>query len=64
MPAISAGIFGYPRAEACRIIVAACQEWLDRRPGLISEVRLVAFDEEAADDFRRALETESKLKHR
>lgn len=58
MPAISAGIFGYPRAEACRIIVASCQEWLERRPGLISEVRLVAFDEEAAADFRNALETD------
>lgn len=59
MPAISAGIFGYPRAEACRVIVAATQRWLDRRPGLISEVRLVGFDPEVADDFRRALNTPS-----
>jgi len=59
MPAISAGVFGYPRAEACRVIVGACRKWLDRRPGLISEVRLVGFDPEAVDDFRRALDSQS-----
>jgi putative ATPase len=56
LPAISAGIFGYPRAAACRVIVDACREWLERRPGLVSEVRLVGYDEEAAADFRVALE--------
>ena len=56
LPAISAGVFGYPRAEACRVIVAACRTWLDQRPGLISDVRLVGFDQELAEDFRRALE--------
>ena len=55
LPAISAGIFGYPRADACQVIAAACREWLDRRPGLISEIRLVAFDSEVADEFRQAL---------
>ena len=56
MPAISAGIFGYPLTEASRIIVDAARTWLDRRPGLISEVRLVGYDEEAAEEFRRALQ--------
>jgi putative ATPase len=55
LPAISAGIFGYPRAEACQVIVTACRKWLDRRPGLISEIRLVGFDSEIADEFQRAL---------
>lgn len=55
LPAISAGIFGYPLTEACEVIVAACREWLDRRPGLLSEVRLVGYDEDAAAHFRRAL---------
>lgn len=55
LPAISAGIFGYPRAEACEVIVTACRDWLDRRPGLLSEVRLVGYDEAAAEDFRRAM---------
>lgn len=58
IPAISAGTFGYPRAEACQVIVAASRKWLDRRPGLISEVRLVAFDQDLADDFRRALDAD------
>ena len=56
MPAISAGIFGYPLAEASRTIVDAARTWLDRRPGLISEVRLVGYDAEAAEEFRRALQ--------
>jgi O-acetyl-ADP-ribose deacetylase len=58
LPAISAGIFGYPRAEACQVIVAAARRWLDRRPGLISEIRLVAFDRDVADQFRNALEAD------
>jgi len=56
LPAISAGIFGYPRAEACRVIAAAARSWLDRRPGLISEIRLVAYDHEVAGLFKKALE--------
>lgn len=55
LPAISAGTYGYPRAEACAVIVSACREWLDRRPGLLSEVRLVGYDDDAAEDFRLAL---------
>lgn len=56
MPAISAGTFGYPRAEACRVIADACRGWLDSHPGLIAAVRLVGFDSATADDFRRALD--------
>jgi O-acetyl-ADP-ribose deacetylase (regulator of RNase III) len=54
-PAISAGIFGYPREEACRVIVGACRKWMSERPGVISRVSLVGFDSDAAADFRRAL---------
>jgi O-acetyl-ADP-ribose deacetylase (regulator of RNase III) len=60
LPAISAGIFGYPRAEACQVIVAASRQWLDRRPGLISEIRLVAVDQDVADQFRKALEQDQE----
>ena len=49
-------LFGYPLTEASRIIVDAARAWLDRRPGLISEVRLVGYDEEAAEAFRQALQ--------
>jgi len=58
LPAISAGIFGYPRAEACQVIVAASRKWLDRRPGLISEIRLVGYGQDLADQFRVALDAE------
>ena len=58
LPAISAGIFGYPRAEACQVIVAATRKWLDRRPGLISEIRLVGYDQDIADQFRQALDAD------
>jgi putative ATPase len=58
LPAISAGTFGYPRTEACAVIVSTCREWLDRRPGLLSEIRLIGFDEAAVEDFEKALEAE------
>jgi O-acetyl-ADP-ribose deacetylase (regulator of RNase III) len=56
IPAISAGIYGYPTEEACRIIVHASDTWL-ADGGRIDEIRLVAFDGETADHFRRALRT-------
>jgi O-acetyl-ADP-ribose deacetylase (regulator of RNase III) len=58
LPAISAGIFGYPRADACEVIVTACRDWLDRRPGILSEVRFVGYDEAAAEDFRKAVNSQ------
>ncbi len=56
LPTISAGIYGYPPAEACRVIVHASDTWL-ADGGRIDEIRLVAFDGETADHFRRALRT-------
>ena len=55
MPAISAGIFGYPRAEACAVIVRTVCDWLEANPGAIDRVLLVGYDEAAANDFRAAL---------
>ncbi len=43
-PAISTGIYGYPRREAAEIAVSTLQSMADRSP--VSLVRLVAFDEE------------------
>ncbi|MEN8234105.1 MAG: macro domain-containing protein [Actinomycetota bacterium] len=54
MPAISAGIYGYPPADACRVIVGVVSAWLDA-DGVIDEIRLVAFGADMADHFRRAL---------
>lgn len=54
LPAISAGIYGYPLADACRVIVDAVRDWLDDG-GAIRDIRLVAFDERTAEQFRLAL---------
>ena len=51
-PAISTGIYGYPREEACRIAVDAVRS----TPTAVEEVRLVAFDAGTAAAYRHLLE--------
>ncbi|HSK96191.1 MAG TPA: macro domain-containing protein [Euzebyales bacterium] len=55
LPAISAGIFGYPPAEATQVIAAACADWLAARPGTVDAVLLVGYDRAAAGLFADAL---------
>ncbi|HKZ19633.1 MAG TPA: macro domain-containing protein [Acidimicrobiia bacterium] len=55
MPAISAGIFGYPRPEACQVIVRAIRDWLTADATAFDQVLLVGLDEAAASDFENAL---------
>ena len=55
MPAISAGIFGYPRAEATRVIVNAVRHWETAHPAALDEVVLVGYDAASASDFQDAL---------
>ncbi|MGH8912230.1 MAG: macro domain-containing protein [Acidimicrobiia bacterium] len=55
MPAISAGIFGYPRPEATQVIVDTIREWASGNPDRMRSVLLVGFDEASAADFRAAL---------
>jgi O-acetyl-ADP-ribose deacetylase (regulator of RNase III) len=50
LPAISSGIYGYPPAEAGRIIAEECDAWL-AGGGALAEVRLVAYDAVAARHF-------------
>ncbi len=54
LPAISAGIFGYPLGDATSTIAAACADWARRHEGL-EEIRLIGFDAAAADAFRAGL---------
>lgn len=54
-PAISAGIFGYPRAEATRIIADEVVSWVMQHPEALGEVRLVGFDPATAEDFAQGL---------
>ena len=54
-PAISAGIYGYPMAEAAAVLGDEVVRWVDRHPGALDEVRLVGFNEEAAEHLRTGL---------
>jgi putative ATPase len=57
IPAISAGVFGYPRDEASGVIGGSVIEWLEEHPGTpVHEIRLVGYDRAAARDFAAALE--------
>jgi len=54
VPAISTGIFGYPKAKGCRVIVETVIARLEAG-GSLRLVRLVAIDEETARHFAAAL---------
>ncbi|MDJ0954395.1 MAG: glutamate racemase [Acidimicrobiia bacterium] len=55
LPAISAGIYGYPVAEATAIIADEVVTWTGRHPGVLDEVRLLALDGVVAGHFARGL---------
>lgn len=55
LPAISAGIFGYPPDQATAVIADACARWLDAHPGALDTVLLVGYDRPTAELFARAL---------
>ena len=59
MPAISAGVFGYPLAAATEVIASECVRWVQEHPGVLSEIRLVGYDRRTADAFRAGLERAS-----
>ena len=56
LPAISAGIFGYPPAEATAVIAAACAEWIGEHPDAVDAVVLVGYDRTSADHFINAVQ--------
>lgn len=53
-PAISCGVYGYPREAAARIAAAECRQALADNPEL-EQVLLVAFDEAMAALLRQAI---------
>lgn len=53
-PAISCGVYGYPREQAAAIAVRECRSALARQPEL-ERVLLVAFDEAMAELYRQVL---------
>ncbi|MGH9168309.1 MAG: macro domain-containing protein [Acidimicrobiia bacterium] len=54
-PAISAGVFGYPRPEATAAIADQVAGWLEAHPGELEEVRLVGYDRATAEEFAAGL---------
>jgi O-acetyl-ADP-ribose deacetylase (regulator of RNase III) len=54
-PAISTGVYGYPKDEAARIAVSTAHEFLCQHPE-IEEVRFVCFAQDSAEAHRQALE--------
>ena len=54
LPAISAGIYGYPLDQAAEVAVAATAEAMDRHPQVV-EARFWLFDDRAYDAFSTAL---------
>jgi O-acetyl-ADP-ribose deacetylase (regulator of RNase III) len=56
MPAISTGIFGYPKREGCATIVSTAVSWLASAAQTpLSHIRFTAFDRPTADLFTEAL---------
>jgi len=53
-PAISTGIYGYPRDQAARIAVATIRS----TPTAVELVRLVAFDSQTLQAYERELSSE------
>jgi putative ATPase len=56
-PAISAGIYGYPIAEATAVLADEIVQWTQRHPGVLRQVRLVGFDTAAAAHMQNGLES-------
>ena len=57
-PAISTGIYGYPKEDAARIAVETVRTSLADRPEAFDEIIFCAFDAETADLLRAALSNE------
>jgi len=55
LPAISAGIYGYPIAEATAVIAQAVTNWCAEHPNTLDEVRLVGYGDDAVKGFESGL---------
>jgi putative ATPase len=55
LPAISAGIFGYPLEEAAAVIASEATDWVRANPAALDEIRLVGFDERVTEAFSRGI---------
>jgi O-acetyl-ADP-ribose deacetylase (regulator of RNase III) len=54
MPAISTGIFGFPKERAAKTIFTAIEDYFDNQRSGILFVKLVLFDQTTLDVFRQS----------
>ncbi|RMH80531.1 MAG: macro domain-containing protein [Calditrichaeota bacterium] len=55
LPAISAGIFGFPKDRCARIILSTVRDYLESHPeGSLQEVRICLFDAPTVEAFQEA----------
>lgn len=55
LPIISAGVYGYPQDRAAEVLASTVVAFLEEHPDSFDEVRLVGYDQQAADDLSTAL---------
>ncbi|MFZ0493006.1 MAG: macro domain-containing protein [Acidimicrobiia bacterium] len=55
LPAISSGIFGYPRADATAVIASQVVDWAREHESALEEIRLVGYDQATASEFEKGL---------
>ena len=54
MPAISTGIFGFPKERAARVMLATIEEYFAKHQSALRLIRLVLFDESTIEAFMAA----------
>jgi len=55
LPAISTGIFGFPKERAARVILNSIQEYTKKERTGLKTIRVTLFDKNSADVFMQAL---------
>jgi O-acetyl-ADP-ribose deacetylase (regulator of RNase III) len=62
-PAISTGIFGFPKSLAARVILSTMDDYLSRNPGSnLKLIRLVLFDQDTLQAFINAWEQDDHFR--
>lgn len=56
IPAISTGIFGFPKEKGTKIILTTVHDFLERQKTTLSEINLVNIDEETYEFYIKAYE--------
>lgn len=56
MPAISSGIFGFPKDRCAHILVTTTREFLEANEGSLDFVEFCVFDDDTAKHFKREMD--------